>query len=150
MSLHLCLSVCVSVSLRLCSSVCLSVSCLSLSVSVYLSLCVSVCVSVCLFVSLSNIYTFTVQHVGGKAGELEPPARGVSARGGGQTLSTWPCSSSKGLRERVNVCLFSLALADLAVSTLYSPSLRVLGGDAVPLLRPPAGGSHPRPLSPSS
>ena len=25
----------------------------------------------------------------------------------------------QGLRERVNVCLFSLALADLAVSTLY-------------------------------
>ena len=25
----------------------------------------------------------------------------------------------QGLRERVNVCLFSLALADLAISTLY-------------------------------
>ena len=35
----------------------------------------------------------------------------------------------QGLRERVNVCLFSLALADLAVCTSLLPALRVRGGE---------------------
>ena len=51
------------------------------------------------------------------------------------TASTWPCSSSKALRERINLCLFSLALVDLIYLTvifvnhaerIYTPVLRTV------------------------
>ena len=83
--------------------------------------------------------------VGRKAGELEPPARGVSAWGGGQLSQRDRVLQARA--PRAGQCL-PLQPGAGRPGRLHSllPALRVLGGDAVPLLCSPAGGSLPRPF----
>ena len=118
MSLSVSPSVCLSVRLFVCLSLCLSVFvnlsvCLCLSLSVSLCLHLSVCLSVCLNITLLQLSLWVATLV---TSNLVPVLSLFGVVGNALNVAVF---FRQGLRERVNVCLFSLALADLTVSTLY-------------------------------
>ena len=121
-SLCLCLSL--SLSLCLCLSLSLSVSlsisvCLSLSVSVSLCLSLSLCLSACLSVCLSQhskLLQLSVWVSKLMTSNLVPVVSLLGVVGNALNVAVF---FRQGLRERVNVCLFSLAMADLVVSLFF-------------------------------
>ena len=102
---------------------CLSLSvslCLSRSLFLSLSLCVSDCLSLCvsLTVCLSHYYLLQLSMRVAKlvSSNLVPVVSLLGVVGNALNVAVF---FRQGLRERVNVCLFSLALADLVVCTFY-------------------------------
>ena len=78
--------------------------------------------------------------VGSNAGELEPPVRGVSARGGGQRCQRGRVLQTRAPRAGQRLPLQPGAGRPGRLHSLLS-RLRVRVGEAVSRPRPPAGGS---------
>ena len=94
--------------------------------------------------SVSVYYTVTAECEISHRGGGGPRARGVSARGGGQRSQRGRVLQARAPRAGQRLPLQPGAGRPGRLHSLL-PSLRVRGGDAVPLLRPPGGDSHLRP-----